>query len=729
MNDATGRETAMVDVTTPGGRPAGTATLGPGLARALLESSSDVVVVIDGEGHFRYVSPAAERMLGHRPEEWVGRDAFDLIHPDDAGLAAEALVSTAETAGVKVPITIRLHHADGSWRAVEIVANNMLGDPAVRGVVVNARDLTDRISLGEVARDAEARFQQVFDHAPIGMVMTDLEGTYLRVNQAFCNLLGYSRARLLKTSFTALTHPEDLAETRLRFERLVIGEVPSYSSQKRFRRADGTYRWVTVHASVVRGDDGVARYAVGQIEDAQDRHEMEEQLAHDATHDLLTGLANRVLLLDEVDRALARSRRAGGGVALLFVDLDRFKLVNDSLGHAAGDVLLVGVAERIRSAVRECDTPARLGGDEFVVLCPDLHDVEEAVVVAERLAASIHAPFSIEVPRDPDTKSAEGAAGPESHEAFVGASIGIAFTAAGDGDAATMLTRADTAAYRAKDRGRDRVEVFDDNLRAEVERRRERQAVLHHAIERGELVLEYRPVVELATRDVAGYEISLAASGMSGPRMGGVDLLDAAGEAGLAPDLARFALRRATARISRWEHERGPEDVPTLSLHLSARQLVAPGIVGDVRRALAGAGVDASNLCLGLPEDALVRDLDLARERLAELRHLGVHLAIVGFGGGRFALRDLASLAVDSVKLDPALVAGLALGGPGRTGADETEAPSPDAAVAEAVLGVALSLGLRTVAAGVATEEQVAALAGFGCQYASGPLFAGLPDA
>ncbi len=403
---------------------------------AILRSSSDLVVVVDAEGILVFVSCAAQRILGRDPAEWVGRSVFELIHPDDVGLAAEAMVTSIEgDPGVKDPLVLRVQHADGQWRSVEVVANNLSHDPRVGGLVVNVRDLTERQHAQAAAERDRRRFEQVFERAPIGMALVSNEGRFLRVNSSLCSLVDRSAAALLRTDLFALTHPSD----RRRAEKHALAVLEGRTTRPievRFLTPAGEVAWARVSASVVK-EDGEALHSIVHIEDVTEQRRLREQLEAAATHDPLTGVLNRNGLHEVLDQGLG-TRPSG---ALVSIDLDRFKQVNDRFGHAAGDELLELVAMRIRVAIRAEDSLARVGGDEFIVIVSGEPTASQVEALAERIRVLLAAPFELLA----GTVSISG-------------SIGV-MGLTGDPQISDQLAQADSATYRAKSKGGNRVEL------------------------------------------------------------------------------------------------------------------------------------------------------------------------------------------------------------------------------------------------------------------------------
>ncbi|HVL93239.1 MAG TPA: EAL domain-containing protein [Acidimicrobiales bacterium] len=456
------------------------------------------------------------------------------------------------------------------------------------------------------------------------------------------------------------------------------------------RRADGTEVWALVVASAVEREPGSPAGLLLMASDLTDRKSAEAALVHQAFHDGLTGLPNRALFLDRLRHSLSRSARRGNDTAVLFLDVDRFKLVNDSLGHAIGDEVLRAVSDRLCSVLRAGDTVARFGGDEFVILCEDIGDGTEAVVLAERVAKELARPLAV-----------------ADREIALSASIGIALSHGAEDSAEVLVRDADAAMYQAKDRGRDRIEVFGDDMRLEAVTRLETKTDLRRAVERGELVVYYQPVMALASARVAGVEALVRwphpERGMVPPS----DFIALAEDSGLILPIGALVLTEACRDVAGW-NRRHPKRPPlTLAVNLSARQLASPGLAEMVRVALDESGLDAPLLCLEITESVLMHDTAGNRAVLGELKDLGLTLAVDDFGTGWSSLLYLRQFPVDLLKIDRSFVAGI-----GSSPADE--------AIVAGVVGLAKGLGLTAVAEGVETAEQYFALSEMGCDMAQG---------
>jgi len=533
--------------------------------RSLVTNSSDVVMIVDREGRIVYQSPAVERVLGHSPTSRLGHPVGVLAHPHDAEYFRAALTEMAPLPGAERVLEFRTRHADGSWRLLEATAKNLLDDPAVAGIVINYRDVTERRAL-------------------------------------------------------------------------------------------------------------------------------EEQLKHEALHDPLTGLANRALFLDRVGHALSR-RDNPDSTAVLFMDLDDFKTINDSLGHAAGDELLEAVAQRLRGNLRPEDTVARMGGDEFAIL---VEDADSAMIaeVGHRLLGALRAPFEM--------------AGKQAH---IGASIGAASSSIDHREAEVLLRNADVAMYTAKSRGKGRLEVFEASMHTAVVTRLEMKADLEQALARGELRVHFQPIFHLESGALDGFETLVRWRHPDRGDVGPSEFIPLAEETGLIVPIGRWVLVQACRQAYAWRTA-GSNDIK-ISVNLAARQLRDPAIVTMVSTVLAETGLEPDALTLELTESSIMQDDE---GRLQELRGLGIHLGLDDFGTGYSSLSYLSRFPIETLKIDRSFTS--RLGGP-----DE------ETALVRSVIQLATSMGMETVGEGIERPEQLERLRELGCTYGQGFLLARPMDA
>jgi diguanylate cyclase (GGDEF)-like protein/PAS domain S-box-containing protein len=534
---------------------------------------------------------------------------------------------------------------------------------------------------------AEERFRSAFDNASIGMALVGLDGRWLRVNQALAGITGYSSDELVGMSFRELTPPEDVGVDLSALAALAAGTRSAYHAEKRYIRADGEGVWVALSVSVVRDRDGEPMHLISQMQDITARRAAEHELAERALHDPLTKLPNRLLFGDRVEVALARIQRSGSSLAVFFIDLDRFKLINDSLGHAVGDRMLVEVSARLRSVVRPSDTVARFGGDEFAVLCENT-DEQAATLVAERILSRLGEPMVI-----------------DGRELFMNASIGIAVSRDHRVKAEGMLRDSDAAMYRAKEQGRSRFALFDGGMRLRATERLELEGDLRHALERDELFLVYQPDVELATGGLHGVEALVRWRHPRRGLMAPIQFIPVAEESGLIVPLGEWVIAAACRQARVWE-DAGL--ALSMSINISPRQLSDPQLAEVLDTALAVTGADPSRLCLEITESAAV---DTGVPALAALRASGVRLALDDFGAGFSSLHQIHRLPpVDALKIDRSFV-------------EELGRRPADVAIVAAIVGMARALQMVTVAEGIQDAEQVRVLRELGCDRGQGYYF------
>ncbi|TQN44116.1 PAS domain S-box-containing protein/diguanylate cyclase (GGDEF)-like protein [Blastococcus colisei] len=562
-------------------------------------------------------------------------------------------------------------------------------------LAANQHLLAQRTSALDALAVSEGRFRSAFADAPTGMALVSLApdalGRFLETNAALGRLAGRSAARLGRLEVGDLAHPEDRAATRTALEQLAAGEVIHHLVQQRYVHANGGLVWADTSISVVRDIAGRPVHGVLQLVDVTGRRQAEELLAHHALHDSLTGLPNRRLLADRLEQALTRARRHGTAVAVLFVDLDQFKTVNDSAGHSVGDELLRVAAERLSRHLRAVDSAARFGGDEFVVVCEEISGDHELLVIADRLVAAMAEPFRV---------------GKE--EFVLGASIGIAVSARGNDSAEALLRDADLAMYEAKDRGRARYVVFDGALRGALELRQQVEADLRRGIDRGELRLLYQPVVDVQSGEMTGVEALVRWQHPTRGLLAPDEFIPVAEDTGLVVPVGSWVLHEACRQLQDWQ--RKSDLALTVAVNVSARQLSDsrfPEAVGDILQAT---GADPAALCLELTETALLDATDATTATLQALRRLGVRLALDDFGTGFSSLTFLKRFPIDVVKVDRSFVRDIAV-------------DPDDAAIVAAVINLGRSLNLETVAEGVETPEQLRCIRRLGCHLAQGYLF------
>jgi diguanylate cyclase (GGDEF)-like protein/PAS domain S-box-containing protein len=577
-------------------------------------------------------------------------------------------------------IAIRMAGAIGEYKEQ---AEEQLAEQTLRAA--RARD--------EAQRSA-AHFRAVVENAAEGILTFGLDGSIGSFNAAAEAMFGWSAEEIVGRPASVLV-PAMLHDPLSTFLDMCGADAHPDAQRNDVEitgvRRDGTEFPMMVSTSAVT-TEGADPIVSAIVRDLSDQKHFEAQLAHQVLHDALTGLPNRVMLTDRLDQALARFRRHGRTFGVLFVDLDRFKAVNDTLGHTVGDQLLIEAASRIQSSVRDSDTVARLGGDEFVVLCEDIDGVHDATAFAQRILDALGAPFRF---GDDDP--------------HVSASIGIALCSDGTDTADAILANADIAMYRAKDNGRACYELFDEAMQLWVTTQVALEADLRQAVSRHELKLLYQPFIEAETGVVRGFEALVR---WERPGFGVVapdNFIPLAEETGLIVDIGAWVLEEACRHAAEWA-QRWPTRRLGISVNVSSRQLLSGDILDVVTRALRHSGLDPSRLTLELTESTLIDDAVSAEALLRELRSLGLNLALDDFGTGYSSLTYLRSFPFNILKIDKSFV---------RAIGTERE----DTAIVAAVLSLAKNLGLRVVAEGIERHEQLAVLHQLGCPYMQGFLF------
>jgi diguanylate cyclase (GGDEF)-like protein/PAS domain S-box-containing protein len=724
--------------------------------RRMLQSATESVTVVGSDGAVIFEN-GNSRMLGY--DSWPPgpqpEDTGALVHPDDIVTARRRWGELLTTPGVTPPLLIRMRLGDGTWRWLESFATNLLHDPEVAGLIITTRDVTEREeavaalqdetrlldTLHTIGRqlagelDLDLLLQNVTDAA------TDVTGAafgaffYNMVDDEGDSYLLYTLSGAPREAFADFPMPRATAVFAPTFEGTGPVRIDDVRADPRYGLSAPYHGMPEGHLQVCsylavpvvsrsgevhgglffghpepgvfteRGERlamGIAAHAAIAIDNARlyqgaqselsARRMVEAELAHQATHDPLTGLPNRALLHDLLGHAVAHLHRGGRAIAVLLLDLDRFKVVNDSLGHAVGDHVLVSVAERLLAVVRPGDTVARLGGDEFVVVCDDLHGELDAVGLADRITSAFAEPFVV-----------------EQHVLRVTASIGIAM-ARSDGAAPDDLLRdADSVMYRAKAHGGNRWEIFDAGLRHRVVERLRVENDLRRALDAEELALYFQPVVDLATGEIVGAE---GLARWEHPERGLIlpdDFISVAEESGLVLPLGDWVLHQGCRQLAVWAKDDSTVDY-SVSVNVSARQLVQSDIVTTVREALSVTGVDPGHLILELTETALMEDVEAAGAVLRRLRALGVQLWVDDFGTGYSSLIFLRRLPIDGLKIDRSFVAGLT-------------SSAEDRVIVESIVSLAHSLGLVALAEGVETEQQAERLRDIGCDLAQGFLW------
>jgi diguanylate cyclase (GGDEF)-like protein/PAS domain S-box-containing protein len=658
--------------------------------RALVQSSSDLVFVIDATRAVTYASPSCVKVLGYPPERLLGSESGVLVHQDEIEGLRAALGRALKVPGGTAEFCFRVRHGDGAWRWLEGILTNLFDDPAVQGAVINARDVTER----------RARLERQEALAELGRVVlreTSLDAVIETATTTIDRMLHPRECRIIcafdSAGGLAERQSEATSETQGHTGGLPVGDV---THRVRILVGDPDrplgHIDVWVERTATPADEAFLEGVAGILLSAIVRTRAEDAIRHQATHDPLTGLPNRTLFNDRLEHALVRRARVGGYVAVMIVDLDGFKNVNDSLGHLTGDALLIAVADRLDAQLRDFDTIARLGGDEFAILVDDLDAPDQAGRVAQRVLDALTAPLQL---RD--------------RTVAIGASIGIALADRPDTKADQLLGHADAAMYKAKREGKGCYRVFEAAMHTAAVERMTLEQALRAALTENALAVHYQPIINTNTGLVSSFEAlarwHYAARGFIGPDT----FIPLAEDAGLIVDLGHAVLVAACQQAHQW-HTAFPDLALRISVNASRLQLVHPNFTTHVADALAGAELDPSALTIEVTESVLAGEPGRIIATLDELRRTGIRVAIDDFGTGYSSFAALAELPIDILKIDKRFI-------------DNITRTDQGHGFVKAIMQLAHTLHLETIAEGVEQPEQARALNRLGCTQLQGYLY------
>jgi diguanylate cyclase (GGDEF)-like protein/PAS domain S-box-containing protein len=659
-------------------------------------SSSPAAVFLHRGGRLLYANRGAATVVGRETRDLQGADYFALVHPDFRdGLRQRDEARTPEAPANRQEVLFLAQ--DGSERWVDLASATVALGPG-HAVLAVGFDVSDRKLAESAHREAERRMRDILENVQLLAVIRDGRGEVTFANDFFLELVGAPAEEVIgRNWFDAFVPPAAQDEQRAAYAKsFQAGVALPYEESEIVARLEER-RLVSWNHTVLHDYQGAVVGMASIGADITERKRVEQQLIHDAFHDNLTGLPNRALLMDRVSGALARARRRAGLVAVLFLDVDRFKLVNDSLGHVLGDQLLVQMSRLLATAVRPGDTVARLGGDEFIVLLEDVEEPADAVRVAERIHQALAAPFRI-----------------GGHEVFITASIGIAVSTREYQRAGDLVRDADTAMYQAKATGKACHRVFDTSMHARAVAALALENELRRAVERKSFVLHYQPVVQLSGGRIRGLEALVRWEHSQRGLVPPSEFIPMAEETGLISAIGRWALHESCRVLKDWITETGLDlDV---AVNLSSRQFSRPDLVQDVAAALRETGLPPRCLKLEITESVIMENAEAAIEMLQALRGLGVGLSIDDFGTGYSSLAYLLRFPANTLKVDRSFIAMVGKGGRSER-------------IVGSIVALGRSLEMEVVAEGVETAEQRDALLSLGCDLGQGYLFSRPVDA
>lgn len=632
----------------------------------------------DADWTMEFVSEGCFGLTGYQPADLLlKRITFnDITYPDDRQYV-RTTVRAALTERRPFDLEYRLVHADGRirwvWERGIGIADESGKIFAIEGLV---QDITKRKEAEQALRETERRYRGLFDNAIEGIFRTSVDGRYLDANPALAQIYGFESPQQLIETLRDIRHQLYVdPERRDEFMRIIKarGSVAGFESQ--VYRCNGDIIWISENARAVRDEDGRITGYEGTVEDITERKLYQARIEQQANYDTLTGLANRSLLQDRLEQAILTATTYGTRLAVVFVDLDQFKFINDTLGHHVGDELLKAMAQRFSRCVRDRDTVARLGGDEFVLLITDQSGPEPVRAIIERMLAVVAEPWVI-----------------EQGEFHITCSIGVALFPDDGKDAQTLLKHADSAMYRAKESGRNQFQFFTQELNAVMAERLEMESRLRRALERGQFQLSYQPRIDLHTGRLVGAEAlirwELPEQGVIPPKR----FVPLAEETGLIGPIGKWVLQSACAQNRAWQDAGLPPIV--VSVNVSARQFRQDNFVRTVAQVLKSTGLEGKYLEIELTESIVMHDAAQLFAMLEELKRLGVQVAVDDFGTGYSSLSYLKRFPVDRLKVDRSFI-------------EHITTDADDSTIVRAIIALGHNLGLKVAAEGVESAEQV----------------------
>jgi diguanylate cyclase (GGDEF)-like protein/PAS domain S-box-containing protein len=674
------------------------------LFRSYLEYAPDAVYMSDLKGNFLYGNRKCEEIIGYRREELLGKNLLELnILPEKSlNKSAELLMASMEGKPTG-PDEIELICKDGRLISVEI--NTSVVQRMGQGIVLAfVRDITERKRAEEACQLSEERFKHIFDEGPFGMGLESPDHTVIAVNKVLCEMLGYTEQELAGKNTADITCEEDREKSKELLGQLFANSIPVFRMEKRYIKKDGDILWAHTTISAVHGQDGNVLYGLAIIEDLTEGRKSAETIHLLAYYDSLTGLPNRIFHKELMKTALEHARRHKEIFALIYVGLDNFHRINDTLGHSTGDLLLKAVADRMTNTLRKSDYIARsdqhdsenvvsrVGGDEFIILAHDLAQAQDAAKTARRLLTEMSAPYDL-----------------NGREVFLTASIGIALYPENGMDVDDLLKNAEKAMRHTKSEGKDNYHFYSSTMHSSVLALLTMESDLHKALERNELVLYYQPKVDAKTRMVKGMEALIRWKHPDRGLVPPMQFIPLAETSGLILPIGEFVIRTVCRQIKTWQ-EAGYKQL-NISLNVSGIQFDKQDLIAIVKDALQDTGIRSQCLELEITESILMRNPEKAIQILTELKAMGIGILIDDFGTGYSSLSYLKRLpALNFLKIDQSFVQSLAT-------------DPRDQAIVRATIAMAQAMNLKTIAEGVETEEQLSFLREHGCDEIQGYLF------
>lgn len=653
------------------------------LMDSMTQSDQDISITCDPDGEVTSVSDGCLATLGYAPTELAAGEYRLMVHPDDYATLRESLHG-ALSGPAATNVEGRFRHKDGSFVWLEWTITPLADGGGAYGI---GRDITMFKQYERLLRESEQLYRALFEYSPDGVFTLDFEGHVITMNPACTQISGYEPQDLIGQPLSGLLMPEHLRRALATLRTVMQGEAQNFETAIRHRDGRALYLHATL-VPLVLEETVVGVYGV--VRDITERKHAEERLAHMAFHDPLTSLANRTLFMTRLDQLVVKNVGNQPSFAILYLDLDDFKFVNDSLGHRTGDLLLIEAARRLKACVSAGDTVARLGGDEFTVILEGTQDTDDAIAAAHRILRELNQPYDV-----------------DGHKMVVTPSVGVVMGNQGM-DAKELLRYADIAMYKAKQNGKARYEAFTPVMYNHVLQRLQLETDLRRAIEHREFRVLYQPIVELETGEIAGVEALIRWEDPDRGVISPAQFIPLAEETGLILPIGRWVLEEACRQGRKWQ-EHHPDLV--VSVNLSARQFREPFLAEEVAQVLQETDMQPTRLQLEITESILMQESLTTQETLRQLKSLGIQLAMDDFGTGYSSLSYLKRFPIDVLKIDRSFVDGLG------------ESPE-DTALVRTVIQLAKALNLTVTGEGVETAEQIEQLRAMECERGQGYFFA-----
>jgi diguanylate cyclase (GGDEF)-like protein/PAS domain S-box-containing protein len=664
------------------------------LFRSLIQNSRDIITILESDGIIRYESPSVERIVGFTPEELIGQSVFAYIHPDDLGVVQVAFQAVLEsTSNTPESTELRFLRKDGSWCYLEVYGTNQLFNPAITGIVINSRDINEQKHFQEALAQSESKFRSLIQNSLDIITILSQDGCILYESPSVEKILGHNPEYLVGKAVFDFIHPDDIPAAKTAFQKILSSPTQSVTIELRFQHQDQSWTYLELVGTNLLDDPSVAGILINS-RDITERKQAEQEFRFLACYDPLTHLANRTLFSEWLEKAFLRMKRDKNSTyAVLFLDLDRFKLINDSFGHADGDRLLIQLAERLKCCLREIDSIARLGGDEFGILLENITDVSQVIHIAKRIQNLFQVAFTL-----------------TEREVFSSVSVGIALSKAEYEQPEDILRDADIALYRAKECGKARFEIFDVEMHSRAVNLLRLENDLRQGLRREEFQLFFQPILSLETGLLKGMEALLR---WQHPQAGQISpniFIPVAEETGLIHSLGWWIFQQACQQMIAWDQLFPGKTPLTMSVNVSAPQFRESGLIERIDQLLMDSGLTASRLCLEITESVLIDNAEAATLTFSQLRAMGIQLYMDDFGTGYSSLNYLHRFPLNALKIDRSFVS-------------QMNPCNKNFEVVKTIITLAKNLGIDVIAEGIETEEQLHQLKALNCDFGQGFFF------